>query len=462
MCQCLEDCCGCCSVCACGPPPESSADNASSASSDVVFVGESKAAPVQGGCCSGDKGGNPSAAEVLDVDSLEDAMAAPNKPPRSNVANSVTPVMHQIEALAVHDTLNQQEVMPSKSCCSTSKKQDLPDSQISSLDGTQTFTSGAKGNNNGDSVRTTVASHGTSGSTTISRKSSVAKAGTKGNAPIHPRPIMPRPLSKISGDIATSSKQDPEEPPVPDPRPIATTSSNNDNRSTGYPVAAQAAPTTLPSQALQQQTSSIDPFFAAEAVSGMPPVPADFPFDPWTGLPNKAYKSPSLPGVPAQSFFPSGSSSSAPPNDTAMPLTPELLRAATLFMLQQQQQAQQQSQGVQMAPGTAAIPQSTLHPEVSYMPDINGDMAPMYGFSTSQNDMPANDFNVGAARLDQNPLDSQDFGQVEAMFQRFIDEAGDGQSSNSVSASGEGMRNHIPTITEPFTMPADMQEFQQL
>jgi hypothetical protein len=203
MCQCLADCCGCCSTCPCGPDPddknkpkaEPSASELPGEVVDLTKIPDSSSPAPVGGCCAGNKGGNPVIAEVIEV-SDEDSMDGRN----ANAASgSGTPLEQWADGWNAADT-NASEPEP-KSCCGKQPKSQTPTAKLTPLNASDQggyFKTGPQSSSEGTSDRRPSAIEAeVHDGPQLSRAPSMTKA----NAKLHqPRPIMPRPASKKTKD----------------------------------------------------------------------------------------------------------------------------------------------------------------------------------------------------------------------------------------------------------------------
>jgi len=501
MCQCLADCCGCCTTCPCGPDlddenkpkAESSASGPTREVVDLTKIPDSLSPAPVGGCCAGNKGGNPVIAEVIEV-SDEDSMDGHNTNAGSG---SGTPLEQWPDDGSIADA-NASEP-ESKSCCSKKPKSQKSPAKLSPLNtGDQGgyFKTGPSSSSDGTSGRrpSTIEAEVHDGPQ-LSRAPSMTKANAKSH---QPRPIMPRPASKKTQDaIAVVRSLAGVDHNIVVPRKTNSSGrtsamSNHENVSSGVNDKTSNAPMARSEGASHveqpssegHQTPARGPDTSnAAAIPNLQDLMAHLPFNPWTGLPNEQYvgsRTNSATGPsPAESF-------AGQPQTQAMPTmsqSPEFARLAALYLAQQNslnQMFQQQNTPYPTVPQQRESLSLGAFPTGFPLPLMNEQdyrLALNHEFNSTNAGMEGvnNPAMVSALPMlqampfleDQSSYSQQDPAQLDALFQRYLQGAIDGGAVGSDTLAGLGSQpffsqNGNQPPQPVFGYPQESQDLQQM
>jgi hypothetical protein len=506
MCQCLDDCCGCCSVCPCGPDGDHGDHNAGSAGDETVqaltdIVTEDKA-KASDSCCSGNKGGNPVIAEVIEI---SDESSAGDRTERDS-SRTVTPSTDWAGfSLDYPGITTPVESAESKSCCSkkTESAEQGRSSHSNSAASSKRGSHGHPYDHHGGK-----SDHAARDKPTLSRATSVGKGPGKGHHGHHPRPIMPRPASNKTQEavaVVRSSGGVDHSIVVPrtDKNTVASSSQTPSGTATPFDwTSAESSGSNVgPAQPQARSTRPDTPTENADcctkkAIPNLLDLVALLPFNPWTGQPNEQYAGNATvpPRQPAPLPSPIATSGQIP----AALSSPELARAAVFLMMQQQQQQladyQQQPQAQQQSrlPNSympslpsSHVPAQILPPANLSMPmfaDNNFDVQSgmQYGLYSSEAGSATTsaastmgngvgNTSIPTSYLDTSSNSLQDGSQLDAVFQRYLQGVADGQAMFGVDPQldlpGQAGFNGNPfnsSMQQPFEYAPEQQELQQM
>jgi hypothetical protein len=506
MCQCLDDCCGCCSVCPCGPDGDHGNDNAGGNDYETLQVPfdsiTDEKPKASDSCCSGNKGGNPVIAEVIEI---SDGSSTGDRTERE-ASWTVTPLNEWAGSSLDHlSATTPAGTAEAKSCCS--KKTDTAEQGRSLHDNSRSSDKRGAKSYHYDHT-SSKSNRAVRDKPTLSRATSVGKGSGKGHHGSHPRPIMPRPASNQTQDtvaVVRSSGGVDHNIVVPrkEKTPVASSSHNPSGTATPFDWTSSGSSGPYPGP-VQDEARSMKPDTRNEdadcctkkAIPNLLDLVALLPFNPWTGEPNEQYAGNTTVSPQQQAPTPTaiGPSGQIP----AALSSPELARAAVFLMMQQQQQQltdyQQRSQAEQEPQTQHAympsapdgqMPANIMPPANLSMPmfaDNNFELQSgmQYGLYGSAVDpastsvMPVMSNGAGNASMPASLLNTsensvQDGGQLEAMFQRYLQGVTDGQAMigsdplSDLSGQPGFMGNFYPgSSQQPFEYVPDQQELQHL